>query len=176
MKVFWSSVFTTIIYIKGAAPRCFGECYIVLTIIIHVIKILMEYIYQKHEDKWYIRGIKTLCVNSDSSHCWHYVSIWRDLNEAHAKTRNGKWYGMKKGTFIDKLRYVNLLDAITRVEIGKTIKFALYNISHDNSIIRSVFIPSFVLFSVLTNTPTFVSVYKFSPLFLPFRSLSGENN
>ena len=46
----------------------------------------------------------------------------RDLNNAYAKTRNGKWNGMKEGKFIDKLNYINLLDAITIVEIGRTIK------------------------------------------------------
>jgi hypothetical protein len=61
-------------YLKGAAPRFFDECLFVLTIIIHVIKLLIEYIHQKHEDKYrtakvYIRSIKTLCVNIDSSHC-----------------------------------------------------------------------------------------------------------
>jgi hypothetical protein len=36
---------------------------------------------------------------------------------------------MKKGTFIDKLGYLNLLDAITHIEKAKTIKCVLYNIS-----------------------------------------------
>jgi hypothetical protein len=42
-----------------------------------------------------------------------------DLNKAHVKTRNGKRNGMKNETFVDKLGYTNLLDAITHVEIGK---------------------------------------------------------
>jgi hypothetical protein len=45
----------------------------------------------------------------------------RDLKhrtEAHAKTRNGKLSGMKNGTFIHILGYVNHLDAITHVGIG----------------------------------------------------------
>jgi hypothetical protein len=50
-----------------------------------------------------------------------------DLNNAHAKTRIGKWNGMKDKTFIDKLGYVNF-DAITHVEKGNTIKCVLYNI------------------------------------------------
>jgi hypothetical protein len=68
-----------------------------------------------------------------------------DLNKAHAKTLNGKWNGMKKGTFIDKLSYVNLLDAITHVGIRKTktIIRVLYITSrmiiHFHSIICSVF-------------------------------------
>jgi hypothetical protein len=36
---------------KGAAPRFFGEYWFVLTII-HVIKLLFEYIPQKEEDKY----------------------------------------------------------------------------------------------------------------------------
>jgi hypothetical protein len=39
--------------VKGAASRCFGECQFVLTIIIYVIKILIKYIHQKHEDKYH---------------------------------------------------------------------------------------------------------------------------
>jgi hypothetical protein len=106
-----------------------------------------------------------------------------DLNKARAKTRNRKWNRMKKGTFIDKLGYVNLLDAITHVEIRKK-KNQLNEYSITSrmiiplpSIIRSVFYSVCVLFRVLTNTPRFVSVYNFfSPVFLPFRRLSGENN
>jgi hypothetical protein len=98
----------------------------------------------------------------------------------------GKWNpnGMKKGKSIDKLGYINLLDAITHVEIGRTIKCVLYNISYDFSIsfhytfcFLCCFFLSFVLFRVLTNTSRFVSTYNFFlPVFLPFRRLSGENN
>jgi hypothetical protein len=45
-----------------------------------------------------------------------------DLNKTHAKTRSGKWNGMKNETLIDELGYVNLLDAITHIEIGSEIK------------------------------------------------------
>ena len=37
---------------KGATPRFFDECYFVVTIIIHVIKLPIEYTHQKHEDKY----------------------------------------------------------------------------------------------------------------------------
>jgi hypothetical protein len=35
----------------------------------------------------------------------------------------------ENGTFIDKLGYINLLDAITHVEIGNTLKCVLHYIS-----------------------------------------------
>jgi hypothetical protein len=41
---------------------------------------------------------------------------------------------MKNGVFIDKLRYIDLLDAITHVEIGNTNECVPYNISYDYSI------------------------------------------
>jgi hypothetical protein len=49
-----------------------------------------------------------------------YVSIFTgDFNyrgEAHVKTRNGKWNGIKNGAFINKLGYIDLLNAITHVK------------------------------------------------------------
>jgi hypothetical protein len=51
--------------------------------------------------------------------------------------KHGKWNGIKKkkkaGTFIDKLGYIKLLEAITHVEISNTIKCILY-IAYDYSI------------------------------------------
>jgi hypothetical protein len=47
--------------------------------------------------------------------------LGRGLNKAHAKAWNRKWSGIKK-MFVDKLGYINLLDAITHVEIGKNNK------------------------------------------------------
>ena len=51
-----------------------------------------------------------------------FVDIFSgDINnrgEAHVKTRNGKWDGIKKnGAFIDKFGCIDLLNAITHVEI-----------------------------------------------------------
>jgi hypothetical protein len=45
----------------------------------------------------------------------------RHLSNAHVKT----WNRMKKGSFIDKLGMVNILDAITHIEIRKTIKYKI---------------------------------------------------
>jgi hypothetical protein len=50
-----------------------------------------------------------------------FVDIFSgDLNsrgEAHVKTRNGKWDGIKNGAFIDIFGCIDLLNAITHVEI-----------------------------------------------------------
>jgi hypothetical protein len=50
-----------------------------------------------------------------------FVDIFSgDLNnrgEAHVKTQNGKWEGLKNGAFIDKFGSIDLLNAITHVEI-----------------------------------------------------------
>jgi hypothetical protein len=40
-----------------------------------------------------------------------------NLGEAHVKTRNGKWDGIKNGAFIDKFGCIDLLNAIIHVEI-----------------------------------------------------------
>jgi hypothetical protein len=103
-----------------------------------------------------------------------------DLNKNRAKTWNGKWNGMKNGMFIDKLGYINLLDVITHIEIGKLIKcYSLTScmIIPFHSIIRSVF------YSIFYSLPCFNKHHKvciyiqfFSPVFLPFWRLSGENN
>jgi hypothetical protein len=50
---------------------------------------------------------------------------------ANAKTPNGKWNGRKNGTFIDKLGYINIFDAIIHVEMGNKIKFFLYSIEYE---------------------------------------------
>jgi hypothetical protein len=63
----------------------------------------------------YISCLKTLCVNKDSSHLLTYLN---NRGEAHVKTRNGKWDGIKKnGAFIDRFGCIDLLDAITHVGI-----------------------------------------------------------
>jgi hypothetical protein len=114
----------------------------------------------------YIRCIQTLCVNIDSSHCWHYVSIFTgDLNyhgEAHVKTRIGKWNEIKNGVFIDKLGYIDL-NAITHVEIWNTIECVLHDISYDYSV--SLHYSFYFSYSVLCSVPRFskhsdVCVYK----------------
>ena len=50
-----------------------------------------------------------------------FVDIFSgDINnrgEAHVKTRNGKWDGIKNGAFTDKFGCIDLLNAITHVEI-----------------------------------------------------------
>ena len=61
----------------------------------------------------YIRSLKTLCVNYESSH----LLTLNNRGEAHVKTRNGKWDGIKNGVFIDKFGCIDLLNAITHVEI-----------------------------------------------------------
>jgi hypothetical protein len=80
--------------LKGAAPRFFDECQFVVTIIIHVIKLLIDYIHQSTKtniaQQRYIRSVKTLCVNNDSSHLltiqWRFKLSWG----GSCKTRIGK--------------------------------------------------------------------------------------
>jgi hypothetical protein len=88
-----------------------------------------------------------------------------DLNnrgKAYVKTWNGKWNGMKNGAVVDKLGCIDLLDAITHVEIGKTIKCVPYNISYGYSISfhYSFCFLFFCSVRVLANTQKFVSTYN----------------
>jgi hypothetical protein len=55
----------------------------------------------------------------------HMTGDFNNRGKAHVKTRNEKWNGMKNGAIIDKLDYIDLLDAITYVEIGNTIECTL---------------------------------------------------
>jgi hypothetical protein len=86
-----------------------------------------------------------------------------------------------KGSCIDKLGYIDLLDAITHVEIGKTITCVLHNISYDipfHSIFRSVyfFIPSSGPFRISTNTQRLMSTYKlFHTCFFHFEGYCEHN-
>jgi hypothetical protein len=117
-----------------------------------------------------------VCVNNDSSHCWHYVSIFsvhlNNRGDTHAKTQNWIWNGMKNEVFIDELGYIDLLDAITHFEIEKKNECVLHNILYGYSIslhysfwvclfvcLFVCIIWSLLLSSVLANTPRFVFIY-----------------
>jgi hypothetical protein len=82
-------------------------------------------------------------THAKMNHC--YASILSNHIEAHAKTWNGKWSGMKNRTFINTFKgNASHLDAITHVGIGNTIKCVFYYIEYDSSIsFRSVCHPVF---------------------------------